>query len=273
MLPLLISTPHCSGQIPYWILARMLKTGESETALRRRIFREGDPFTDEIFHLPDADVILNAPASRFVADLNRDRSEPGENGVIKLTDFERRPFYPTGYSVSPEEREMRLTQYYDPYHLALKKYLASGRIKFFIDGHSMMAHGPAIGPDEGQARPAICIANFGDEEGERKAGPLSCPAEMAIRLRDKMGELLKDVINESTLSTGIKLNEPFSGGAILEKYSAPPFSVPGIMIEVNRALYLNEDSLTPLPGRVERIAKALGKLATFAMNDPALNRG
>jgi N-formylglutamate deformylase len=265
MLPLLVSTPHCSGHLPYWILDRMLKTGESEASLRRRIFKEGDPFTDAIFHIPDAEVILNAPASRFTADLNRDRGEQGENGVIKLTDFERRPFYPTGYSISPEEKELRLSLYYDPYHLALKKYLAGGKIKFFMDGHSMTAKGPAMGPDQGKSRPAICIGNFGDGQGERKVGPTSCSAKLARHLRDKMEELLHDVIVDSGLTKGVSLNQPFAGGFILEKYSAPPFSVPGIMIEVNRALYLNEDTLEPIPGRIETLSKAMRILASSAL--------
>jgi N-formylglutamate amidohydrolase len=271
MLPLLVSTPHCSGHVPYWILARMLKTGESEAALKRRIFREGDPLTDLLFHIPEAAVTLNAPASRFVADLNRERAEPGENGVIKLTDFDRRPFYPAGYSISPEEREMRLAMYYDPYHMALGKSLGGGKIRFFIDGHSMTAQGPAIGPDQGEARPAICIGNFGDSEGEQQTVPLSCPPETARRLRDALEGILGDLIAESGFAEGVRLNRPFDGGSILEKYSAPPYSVPGVMIEVNRGLYLDEETLAPLPGRMEKLSKALGKLAALAVTDPSLN--
>ncbi len=265
MLPLLVSTPHCSGHIPFWMLARMLKTGEEETALRRRLLREGDPFTDALFHIPDAEVTLNAAASRFVADLNRERTDISENGVIKLTDFEHRPFFATGYAVSPEEREMRLSMYYDPYHLALQKNLVGGKIRFFIDGHSMTAQGPAMGPDQGEERPAICIANLGDEEGEPSTRPVSCPPDLARRFRDQLQGLLKDVLSESGLSLGVRLNHPFSGGWILEKYSAPPFSVPGVMIEINRALYLDEKNLLPLAGRVATINKAMRKLAITAL--------
>ncbi len=272
MSPLLVSTPHSSGHVPYWILARMLKTGETEASLRRRIFREGDPFTDAIFHIPDAEVTLNASASRFVVDLNRERGEPGENGVIKLTDFERRPFYPTGYAISAEEREMRLSLYYDPYHLALEKHLAGGRLRFFIDGHSLTSQGPAIGPDQGRPRPAICIGNFGNDRGERNAGPLSCPPDLARRIGEKLEQLLGGLLKESGLSEGVRLNQPFGGGSILEKYSAPPYSVPGVMIEVNRALYLDEESLEPIPGRVAKLSKAMGQLASAILSDPALTK-
>ena len=271
MLPILISTPHSSAHAPHWLLARMLQTGESETGLRRRLLKEGDPFTDALFHVPDAETTLNAPASRFVADLNRERNEGGENGVIKLTDFERRAFYPTGYALSAEEREARLAMYYDPYHAALDKALrggASGRIRFFIDGHSMTAHGPAIGPDQGKSRPALCIGNFGDTEEEEAgpaSGPVSCAGPLARGIRDKLAELLRGPIADSGLTEGPVLNYPFDGGHILRKYSQAPYGVPGVMIEVNRALYLDEVALAPIPGRVEAISKAMSKLAGWIL--------
>ena len=273
MLPILISTPHSSGHVPYWILARMLQTGESESGLRRRLFREGDPFTDALFSVPDAEITLNAPASRFVADLNRDRGESGENGVIKLTDFERRPFYPTGYSMSAAEREMRLSLYYDPYHAALAKALApggNGGIRFFLDGHSMTSRGPAIGPDQGLPRPALCLGNFGDTEGNPTDGPVSCTPPFARAIRDQLARHLKGPLADSGLKEGVALNVPFDGGQILRKYSRPPYSVPGVMIEINRALYLDEDSLEPIPGRVEAISKAMARLAAWISENLAL---
>ena len=270
MLPILVSTPHCSGHAPYWLLERMMQTGDSEASVKRRLFKEGDPYTDVIFNIPEAEAILNAPASRFVADLNRDRNEGGENGVIKLTDFERRPFFPTGYSLSGQEREMRLSLYYDPYHAALDKALRvpqgeRGGVRFFIDGHSMTAHGPAIGPDQGKSRPALCIGNFGDAEGDPVpgSGPVSCSPPLARGIRDKLAQLLKVPLAESGLPQGPVLNHPFDGGHILRKYSLAPYAVPGVMIEVNRALYLDEDTLQPLPGRVEALSKAMAKLAAW----------
>jgi len=262
MLPILISTPHCSGHVPHWLMARMLRTGEERAALERRLFKEGDPFTDAIFDVPDAAATVNAAASRFVADPNRARDEGGENGVIKLTDFERRPFFPTGYLVTPEEREARLTQYYDPFHAALARVLASGSIRFFIDGHSMTDRGPAIGPDQGAPRPALCIGNFGDADGDPAHGPVSCPGPLARGIRDHLAESLREVIAASGLEDPA-LNSPFDGGHVLRRYSAAPFSVPGVMIEVNRALYLDEESLRHLPGRIETLSKAVQRLAAW----------
>jgi N-formylglutamate amidohydrolase len=274
MLPILVSTPHSSGHVPYWILARMLRTGESEAGLRERLFKEGDPYTDALFHIPDAAVTVNAPASRFVADLNRERNEGGENGVIKLTDFDRRPFYPAGYAPSPEEREMRLSLYYDPYHAAIGKALSRGaeaadRIRFFIDGHSMTSHGPAIGPDRGKPRPALCIGNFGNAAGmPASGGSVSCDPVLARGIRDQLKALLAGPIAESGLREGPVLNEPFDGGHLLRKYSSAPYSVPGVMIEINRALYLDEETLEPIGGRLEAISEAMSRLAAWIVENP-----
>jgi len=259
MLPLLVSTPHSSGEVPPAILGEMLKTGEPETELRSRIFREGDPFTDGIFRIAGAAVTVNAKTSRFVVDLNRERNEGGENGVIKRTDFDRRPFYTSDFILSEDARKRRLTEYYDPYHRAISAAIRGGSIRFLIDGHSMTAVGPAIGPDQGKPRPALCIGNFGDGNGAFVSSPLSCPPELAVFIRDQCRDVLADMIAESGLPAP-ELNQPFDGGHILRKYSSP--NLPGIMIEINRALYLDEKTLEPLPGRIPRLQEGMERLFT-----------
>lgn len=271
-LPLLVSTPHSSGDVPAWIMAQMLETGEPETDLRRRLLGQGDPYTDLIFHLPEARLTLNAPGSRFVADLNRDRDEGGENGVIKLTDFDRKPFYCDGFVLSAEDREMRLSQYYDPYHRALAAAFLGGGFQFFIDGHSMTAQGPSLGPDQGKPRPAICLGNFGDPQGEPVSDPVSCAPDLARQARSHLEALLAELGLQSGggdsqpgFPRGVLLNQPFDGGHILRKYSRAPYSVPGLMVEVNRDLYLDEATLEPLPGRIGLLGMAMAGLAAFMM--------
>uniref|UniRef100_UPI002869CC68 N-formylglutamate amidohydrolase n=1 Tax=Deinococcus sp. TaxID=47478 RepID=UPI002869CC68 len=83
---LLIVTPHSTGQVPADVLRDMLGDAALDTPTRdaflRRLFLDGDPYTDVIYALPGARHV-NAAWSRFVVDLNRDRDDRVDNGVIK----------------------------------------------------------------------------------------------------------------------------------------------------------------------------------------------
>ena len=61
---------------------RRPSTPAKREALLRRVFLEGDPYTDLIFNVPEAEQ-LSAPWSRFAADLNRERDDESDNGVLK----------------------------------------------------------------------------------------------------------------------------------------------------------------------------------------------
>ncbi len=262
-LQLLISIPHGSDYVPTEIFKEMLGSGESPEKLRHRIFAQGDPFTDEIFAFPLALKIVKAEYSRFVVDLNREIEEDDENGIMKLIDFDRKPLYAKNYTLSEDKKDQRLQKYYDPYHRELEKYLQQKEILGFIDGHSMSAFGPSLGPDQGKPRPAFCISNFGDANGDFVCHPLSFPAEGTRALKNKAQEIFEYFLIEENLPRQIFLNQPFDGGSILRKYSelGNPYSKPGLMVEVNRALYLNETSLLPIPGRIATLRQGLQLLA------------
>ncbi len=259
--PVLLSIPHGGVEVPHDIREHMLRTGESEDSLRRRLLEECDPFTDTIYDIAGAAAVLKAPVSRFVVDLNRARDEDGENGVIKMTDFSRRPFYPEGYTLSPEERESRLRLYYDSYHTAMAEILARPDIQFFVDCHSMLGRGPDIGPDSGKARPAFCVANIGDETGELHAGHdhTSCSPGIALFVKERLEAIFRDLLSSAKGPRGVSLNHPFYEGFIMEHHSDPrlPHAKPGLMLEINRDLYMDEATLTPLPGRLEHLNRGI----------------
>ena len=187
--PVLVTLPHCSGEVPPEIWESMQASGYSEASIRRRLISGGDPFTDLLYALP---TLASIPAqfSRFVVDLNRHRDEVGPNGVIKTTDFELQPFYAPGYQIDSAERERRLRLYYDPFQAEVDSILALGQVRFLMDGHSMSARGPLLGPDAGQARPALCLGNFGDAAGNPlRASYVSLEPSLAIAIK-KFAETL-----------------------------------------------------------------------------------
>ncbi len=263
-LPVLITTPHSSGFVPFDILADMLGEEAHHPAARAKrleyLFNEGDPYTDLLFHAPGAKHV-SALTSRFVADLNRRRDQGGLNGVIKITDFDGRPLYQEGFQFSEDALEERLKRYYDPFHATLERLLSQEDILFFIDGHAMTPRGPLIGPDQGRARPAFTVITGGTPEGERRSAleHTSIPARAAREVRGLLEKHFHDLVAETPEVPALYLlNAPFAAGGIQQRYSDPkrPYARPGFSLEFNRAFYLRpgpEGLDEPIPGRVEAL--------------------
>jgi N-formylglutamate deformylase len=263
-LPVLVTTTHSSGSVPFDILADMLGESAQQVAARearlRYLFHEGDPYTDMLFHAPGA-AHVGALTSRFVVDLNRRRDEGGLNGVIKVTDFSGNPLYPEGFQFTEEALEDRLARYYDPFHATVARLLAQDDILFFVDGHAMTPRGPLIGPDQGLPRPAFCIITGGDQQGERlsRAAHTSVPAQTAREVVALLETHFEDIVRDTPgVPPTYLINAPFAAGGVQQMYSDPrrPYAKPGFSLEFNRALYLRPgpDGLDEaIPGRVEAL--------------------
>ena len=66
----------------------------------------------------------------------------------------------------------------------------------------------------------------------------SCDQRLTRHVRDQIGRLGYQVL----------LNRPYAGGFITEHYGRPQSGVHALQIEINRSLYLNEQSLMPTLG-------------------------
>jgi N-formylglutamate amidohydrolase len=206
------------------------------------LFDEGDPYTDVLFHAPQAHN-LHATVSRFVVDLNRPRQQGGNNGVIKLTDFEERPLYPAGFVLSEADREERLRRYWDAFHNEIEASLKAHAIKLIINGHSMQPRGPIIGPDKGQPRPAITLMCAADEQGNKLPGNShqSLSQAQAKALMELLGKHFTDIVESTdTVPHDIALSRPWTTDELSYRYSDPKREcpVPGFGLEFNKALYL-----------------------------------
>lgn len=254
----LILTQHSSGSVPFNILADMLGPDVHDPEKRAerlaQIEQAGDPFTDALFYTRRASHV-HALVSRFVVDLNRERDRGGLNGVIKVTDFRGQPLYQKEFQFSEKRIEERLKRYYDPFHKTVNRMLAKPDIGYFIDGHSMSAVGPLIGPDSGKLRPAICVMTGGAFTGEMGSSHPSIPADLAQRVLEGLTKHFSDIVQDSDTPDAILLNDPFSAGGTIARLSDPGWAgaKPGFGIEFNRALFATEDAdgwETPIRGRV-----------------------
>lgn len=241
-LPVLVVTPHSSGHIPAEILADMLGedfyNSQARQARLEWMFVEGDPHTEVLFHTPQAHN-LHATQSRFVVDLNRHRNEGGNNGVIKLTDFEERPLYPRGYVLSEAARTERLNRYWDSFHAEIERMILAHNIRLLVNGHSMQPTGPAIGPDAGKLRPALCLMTAGDTDGNPVEGHSGVGPKLAKDLLRLLQKHFASVVKGQPTEE-IALNSPWDTDQLTYRYSDPARKnpVPGFGLEFNRVLYL-----------------------------------
>jgi N-formylglutamate deformylase len=254
--PFVFASPH-SGRLypPGFVAASRL----APLVLRR----SEDAFVDELFA---GAVSLGAPLiaaefPRAFVDVNRAANELDSQmfdealplnvdarsarvaaglGVIPRVVRDGIEIYHGKLSVS--EAEERLANLYRPYHAALARLVNETFARFgmaiVVDCHSMPS-GPAV--------PAIVL---GDCYGSSIAPSLLREAERGFEANG--------------FSTA--RNAPYAGGYTTHLYARRDAGVHAVQIEVNRALYLDEERIERLPGFGdvrERLTAALTRLLGF----------
>lgn len=254
---LLVLTPHPSGALPADVLKEMLGEDVFDPARREaflhRVFLEGDPYTDLIYAVPGARY-LQAPWSRFVVDLNRERDDRADNGVVKQTDFARRPLYGPGFTLSPEAREARLRRVWDSFEAQVGRELEGARL--MIVGHSMASRGPALGHDTGTPRPALTLMTGTD------AAP-TFPREHWDALQEACARAFAPVLTGGL--TRVAVGEPWTTDTLSARWQRRT-GVPAFGLEINVALYLTPEG-EAIPDAIRTLA---GCFEVFA--DAALER-
>lgn len=151
-------------------------------------------------------------------------------GVIARVVAGGRPIYRGRLPMAEAER--RIARYWRPYHMALEALLARQQAQFgraiLCDVHSMPSDASNGGLLRSIRRPEVIL---GDRYGH------SCdPALMAE-------------IESVWRRAGFRVarNAPFAGAYILQRHGRPAQGVHAIQIEIDRALYLDEDRVAPGP--------------------------
>lgn len=238
-LPMVFNSPHSGSVYPAEFLAA---SRLSEQAIRR----SEDSFVDELFG-PVVDLgapLLKANFPRAWLDVNREPYEldpsmfsgrlptyanirsvrvAGGLGTIARIVSETEEIYARPLAV--EEALTRIERVYKPYHATLGRLLSATRASFgmavLIDCHSMPSTVRGL---IGRTRPDIVI---GDRYGS------SCAPGLA--------DLVCDIFVRYGYS--VCRNKPYAGGYITEHYGKPAHGFHALQIEINRALYLDEQTL------------------------------
>lgn len=254
-LPVVVDVPHAGEWIPEEAAREMIV---GDRLLRRDLDLYVDQFWSEAPSCGATLVVSNV--SRYVVDLNRapdDVSpaaveggektyEPGyyqERGVVWRETTDGTPVM--AEPLDREAFEQRLDRFYYPYHEALQEAVEEVREEFgyciLVDGHSMPSTGREGHSDPGRRRADIVP---GDVEGSSCDRTVRWTVEHHFRDR----------------GFSVRPNDPYQGGWITRRYGRPEGGIHAIQIEVNRDLYMDEESFRIKEEGMERLRETCGEL-------------
>jgi len=225
---LLIHTPHCSIYIPENMKSDILI---SEKELEVELLRLTDRYANEIFEYQGA-VIIKNQYSRLIFDPERFRNENEEvMAQVGMGAVYTRTSNGTKLrELSDKKRELILRKFYDPYQLEFEKRVEDKLLKYnkciIVDGHSFASLPLPHELDQDRNRPDICIG--------------TCE----YHTNDRLANLAIEYFRKHNLA--IKLNSPFTGTFVPIRHYKKDKRVQSIMIEINRRLYMNEETGTKL---------------------------
>ncbi len=239
--PLILSSPHSGRIYP----ARFLKLARLEAQALRR---SEEAFVDDLF-APAARAgvpMLRAHFPRAYLDANREPYEldprmfdgklptfantrslrvAGGLGTIARVVGEAQDIYARRLPV--EEAMRRIEGLYKPFHQTLRGLMQRASARFgmavLIDCHSMPSW---TGTNPRSERIGADII-LGDRYGTSCHSALIDVAEQHLRM----------------LGYQVQRNKPYAGGFITEHYGSPGAGFHALQIEINRALYMDEETL------------------------------
>lgn len=261
--PLVLASPHSGADYPPEFVA-----GSPLTA--RDLRRSEDAFVDELFAAaPEFGApLLRARFPRAYIDPNRapfeldpgmfedplpgyadvgSRRAAAGHGTIARIVASGSEIY--GRKLRFAEAEARVDSCYQPYHAALRRLVGRTRRRFghcvLLDCHSMPSIGGPMDPDSGRRRADFIL---GDGFGT------TCDDAVTAAVEDTLARQGGAVVR----------NEPFSGGYTTRHYGRPAEGVHALQIEINRALYMDERTITRLPAFPELARRMAGVVAVLA---------
>ena len=252
MSAVVIGIPHSSIALPPAAREALLPRVTEDLLLRN-----ADAYTDRIYGIPSVRWERFA-WHRFLVDPNRTEVQQTEGGVVPTRCFDELPLYAADEEPDEVEQRRRVLAYHRPYHQRLAQQMRDPRTRLYIDGHSMTRQAPRRSPDFGRSRPDACLSNNGWEDGNPSpALPfLTCSPALARFAVERLSHWLTsapapDARAAAAVSGEVRLNDPFQFGHGVRTHAAPGRGVPGIQVEFNQRLWVDEDTFAPLPGRIE----------------------
>jgi N-formylglutamate amidohydrolase len=242
--PMIFASPHSGRDYPAAFLAQALLD-------RQAIRSSEDAFVDRLFDMAPAlgAPFLAARIPRAFIDLNRAADELDPAVIDGLGRAPHNPRVSSGLGVIPRvvaggraiyrgkltlaEAQARIARFWHPYHHALASLIDTTRTAFgqaiLIDCHSMPHEAIEAHTRPGQPRPQVVL---GDRYGVAAGREVMDQVEAAFAGADLR----------------VVRNAPFAGAYVSQAYGRPLRGVHVVQVEIDRALYMDEKRVEPLPG-------------------------
>jgi N-formylglutamate deformylase len=227
MKNLVLHIPHSSTIIPNNIRNQFCLSNEE---LNLEMLRMTDHYTNELFDIKQADKII-FPVSRLVLDPERFADDKLESmskighGVVYTNTSQLTPLR---NNLTDEEKKDLLNEFYYPHHKnlenACQQSLDLNNNCLLIDCHSFPSKALhyELKTNNNKSRPQICLGSDNFHTDKKLI-------ETAFKLFKQKGY-------------EVEINTPFAGTLIPTKFYNKNNKVQGIMFEIRRDLYMNEQT-------------------------------
>lgn len=236
-VPLIVEVPHAGLEVDAETLSTLVAPAQA-------IGRDADLYVDELYaDAPELGAtLLSARMSRYVCDLNRSEHDidrdtvlgatgrPSPHGLIWRATTDNRAAI--AKPLARAELERRLSAYYRPYHeqldLLVRGLLSRHGFVIVLSGHSMPSRGRDGHDDRGRERADVVPGTR--QRTTAAPGVIEAAERVAARFQ-----------------LGLMHDEPYRGGHTTVRYGRPAAGIHAIQIELNRRLYMDEQSLAKKP--------------------------
>ena len=258
--PFFVTIPHSGERVPDltpWLLNLPEPT----------LMRDVDRFVDRLYS--DSIESLAIPFvktdwHRYAVDLNRlpediDQSSvqgaPKEKGFERgfhwvMTTFQERLI---SEPMSFDTHDKLKALIFDPFHVQVKSLYETLRKQtkhqtiYHLDLHSMPSLGTAMHLDPGEKRADIVISDSNQKSCSRT---------------------FRDLVIAAYVTAGFKVgyNWPYKGGRLTEEYGKPQQGQQVIQVELNRSLYMNEET-KKLNVEYQNVSQKLKKALAYVVDN------
>lgn len=246
--PIVCNVPHAGTVVPEEFKKDFVLGGED---LNQEVSYMADKYTDSLYgELLYVSSFIMSKISRIVVDIERFKNEEDEPmSKVGMSAFYTRTSSGGSLRTISEGDRDALEKIYDEYHASFTELVTSTLLKnnraIIVDCHSFPSIPRVYESDKKSNRLDICL---GVDE-------YHTPHELV--------DILK--YNFETFGYSVGINTPFAGSIVPLEFYQKDKRVISVMIEVNRKLYMNEESFQKLKNFSE-VGKSISRCVIVSLN-------